>query len=97
MTTGFMEFRHKEIIDVTDGMKIGFVDDVIFDTETKTIISIVVYGRCRFFGLFGRDEDMNISWDDIEIIGADTILVKSQSVKPNKRQQKVGYFEKLFQ
>ncbi len=95
-TSKFGEFRKKEIIDVSDGAKIGYVDDIIFDTKTADVLSIVVYGRYRFFGLFGRDDDMIIDWNDIEIIGTDTILVKEQNIKREKKSQHVNYFDKLF-
>ena len=39
------------------------------------VLSLIVYGRLRFFGLLGREEDRVIPWEDIEIIGEDTILV----------------------
>lgn len=96
MTSRFGEFKNKEIIDVSDGAKIGYVDDIVFDTKTADVISIVVYGRYRFFGLFGREDDMIIDWKDIEIIGTDTILVKEQNIKKEKKTQHINYFDKLF-
>lgn len=96
ITSRFGEFKNKEIIDVSDGAKIGYVDDIVIDTQSADIISIVVYGRYRFFGLFGRDDDMIIDWEDIEIIGTDTILVKSQNIKKENKSQRVNYFDKLF-
>lgn len=96
MTSRFGEFKNKEIIDISDGAKIGYVDDIIFDTQTADVVSIVIYGRYRFLGLFGREEDMLIHWEDIEIIGMDTILVKPQSLKKEKRTSKTNYFDKLF-
>ena len=96
MTSRFMDFRKKEIIDVKNGVKIGYVDDVVFDTDQAVITSIVVYGRLRFFGLFGREEDMLIPWEDIEIIGEDTILVKNDPGRYSQKPPRVNYFDKLF-
>lgn len=96
MTSYFMEFRNKEIINVSNGIKIGYVDDIIFDTQNAEVISIVVYGRLRLFGLLGRDEDMTIKWEDIEIIGEDTILIKNDSDYKNRKPPKTGFFSKLF-
>lgn len=96
MTSYFMEFRNKEIINVTNGVKVGYVDDIIFDTQKAEVISIVVYGRHRFFGLFGRDEDMTINWEDIEIIGEDTILIKNDGEYLQRKPPKTGFFTKLF-
>lgn len=96
MTSRFADFKNKEIIDISDGSKIGYLDDIVFDVKSADIISLIVFGRYRFFGLFGRGEDLFIDWEDIEIIGEDTILVKKQSMEKPKKAKKVGYFEKLF-
>ena len=37
--------------------------------------AIVVYGPCRFFGLFGRGEEFYIPWECIQRIGDDIILI----------------------
>ena len=37
-----MDFRHKEVINVRDGKKLGFVQDVCADLQTGSITSIIV-------------------------------------------------------
>jgi YlmC/YmxH family sporulation protein len=69
------DMRHKEVINVKDGMRLGNVCDLEIDTATARVAAIVIYGRLRFFGLFGRDDDIVIRWQDIQVIGDDTILV----------------------
>lgn len=69
------ELRHKEVINNTNGCRIGFVDDVEVNTETAKVVSVIIYGRQRFFGFFGRREDVVIQWENISLIGEDTILV----------------------
>lgn len=69
------ELRHKEVINSTNGCRIGFVDDVEVNTATAKVISLVIYGRPRFWGLWGRGEDIVIKWENIQLIGEDTILV----------------------
>lgn len=69
------ELRCKEVVNVKDGSRLGRVDDIELDTGTMQVLSLIVYGRLRFFGLLGREEDRVIPWEDIEIIGEDTILV----------------------
>lgn len=69
------ELRHKEVINSTNGCRIGFVDDVEVNTEDAKIIAVIIYGRLRFFGLLGRCEDIVIKWENIQLIGEDTILV----------------------
>lgn len=75
MICRFDDLRCKEIINIKTGCKLGYPDDIEFDTCTAKICKLVVYGRAKFFGLFGREEDFVIPWCDIEIIGQDTILV----------------------
>ena len=42
--------------------------DVEIDTVTARVLSLVIYGRLRFFGLLGREDDIIIKWQDIEVI-----------------------------
>ena len=89
MICSLSELRQKEVIDITEGIKIGFVDDIEIDTETASVIALVVYGRPRFLGLFGRDEDMIIHCDEISVIGRDTILIKPR--KPSEVTKKSSF------
>ncbi len=38
--------------------------------------ALLVRGRPRFFGLFGREHDLRVEWEDILVIGEDAILIK---------------------
>lgn len=101
MNSRFLEFRRKEIINVSNGMRIGYVDDFLFDIKTAEISAILVYGRFRLFGLLGREDDMVIDWKDIELVGEDTILVKADGDFRSHREKKSAsgkksFFEKLF-
>ena len=69
------DLRRKEVINIRDGARLGYVCDVEIDELEGSVDAIVVPGPARFFGLFGRDEDYIISWDEIEKIGEDIILV----------------------
>lgn len=80
------ELRNKEIINVKNGARMGYVDDVEFDTDDSMIKSFIVYGRSRFFGIFGREDDIILTCDDIEIIGVDTVLISADEAKLAKRR-----------
>ena len=67
--------HRKEVINVCDGKRLGFVDDVQVDTCTAELVAIVVHGRAKLFGLLGRCEDIVIGWRNIEVIGEETVLV----------------------
>ena len=73
------DLRNKQVVCVKDGCVLGFVSDVEFDTESGILTAIIIYGRLRFFGLFGREADTVIPWKDIVVIGEETVLVSSDS------------------
>ncbi len=75
MCCRIIEMRDKQVICIKDGTILGCVCDVEIDTSCGKLTSIVIYGRPKCFGLFGRCEDVIIPWNCIEIIGEDTILV----------------------
>lgn len=69
------ELKNKQVVCVRDGCVLGYISDVELDTEKGTLTSIVIYGKLRFFGLFGREDDIVIPFDEIKVIGAETVLV----------------------
>lgn len=79
------ELQRKDVISVRDGSRLGTVGDAEIDTENARLVSIVIYGRPRLFGLLGHDDDIVIRWCDIEVIGADTILVSGNVPIPPRR------------
>ena len=68
----FSCFCKKEVIDIIDGRRLGFVCDVEFDICTGKIHAIIVPGKSHSF--FKR-EDFIIPWHHIKKIGDDIILV----------------------
>ena len=71
------ELRYKEIINVSDGSRYGWVGDVEVDLDSGQVRALVVPGRLRLFGLLGREEDRVFSWEAVRRFGADTILVET--------------------
>lgn len=69
------DFRQKEVINIHNGRRLGFVCDVDIDMETGRLNSIIVPGNGRIFGIFGNKEDYIIPWERIKTIGDDIILV----------------------
>ncbi len=72
------DLKSKEVINISDGARYGFVADVELDMETGQLMSIVIPGGYKFFGMLGRENDIVIPWENIEKIGDDIILVSSQ-------------------
>ena len=70
------DFKHKEVIKVRDGRRLGFVQDVCADLETGTITSIIVPGSNKLLSMFSSSNDIVIQWQNIKCIGDDVILVE---------------------
>jgi YlmC/YmxH family sporulation protein len=70
------DLKQKEVINISDGRRLGFVSDVEFDLENGKIDAIVIPGGGRFFGIIGKDNEVIIPWERIKKIGEDIILVE---------------------
>ncbi len=79
------DFKYKDVVNA-QGVRLGFVGDVELDTQNAALTAIVIYGKYRLFGLFGREEDTVIPWENIEVIGEDTILVNAPSKGKRRRR-----------
>lgn len=86
METKIGDLRYKEIIDMTDGCRYGYPQDVVLELATGQVTALVVPGQPRFMGLLGRDEDILIPWSRVRQIGEDIILVEGFD-----RGQTAGY------
>lgn len=72
-----LDFKHKEVISICDGKRLGFVQDVCADFDTGRITSIIVPGGTnRLMNLFSNSNDIIIPWEQIKCIGEDLILVE---------------------
>lgn len=70
------DLRYREVINIYNGIYLGRISDVEIDTATAKITQLVIYGRLRLLGLLGREDDIVIPWEDVEVIGDDSILVR---------------------
>lgn len=69
------DFRQKEVINVSDGKRLGFVSDVEIDVESGKVEAVILPGVGKLFGLLGKDNEFVIPWEKIIKIGEDIILV----------------------
>ena len=88
MTCRIVELRHKEVINSSTGCRVGFVDDIEVDTQNARVCSIIIFGRLKLCGLLGRSDDIVIPWENICLIGEDTILVKNFTTVGRQRRKK---------
>ena len=71
-----LDFKHKEVINIKNGTRLGYVQDVTADFQTGNIKEIIVPGNNKFFSLLSSESDITIPWNYIKVIGEDLILVK---------------------
>lgn len=75
MRSNGLDFKHKEVININNGKKLGFVQDVNADLSSGTITSILVPGSLKFINIFSDNSLIDIPWTKIKCIGDDVILV----------------------
>jgi YlmC/YmxH family sporulation protein len=71
-----LDFKHKEVVNIKDGKRLGYVQDVCADLETGMITAIIVPGDKKLLNLFSGSNDIEIPWKNIKCIGEDLILVE---------------------
>lgn len=69
------DLREKEVINVRDGTRLGLISDIEVNLEKGTVEAIMLPGPGRILGIFGKNLDYVIKWENIVRIGSDVILV----------------------
>ena len=78
MDISFNDLRNKEVINLTDGSRMGHIIDLIFNHETGVVVGFLVPGERKFFK---KNEDVFISLEKVRRIGDDVILVRMEVVE----------------
>ncbi len=79
MTCRIDELKNKQVVCVKDGFVLGYISDIELDVESGKLVSLIISGALRVFGLLGREKDIIIPFEDIEVIGEETVLVSTNS------------------
>ncbi|MDE6519902.1 MAG: YlmC/YmxH family sporulation protein [Ruminococcus sp.] len=95
MVCSLDKLKTKEVINIKTGERLGYIDDIRMNTDNSEVLSLLIYGGYRFFGLFGRENDTEIPCNSIKVIGDDVILVDDTNLTicTNPREKKT---ENLF-
>lgn len=67
------DLRSKEVINLYNGRRMGYVSDVELDVADARLLSVTVPGER---GLFSRAPGIRIPWTCIRHIGEDIIIVE---------------------
>lgn len=86
MICNFSELRNKEVINKIDGSRLGTICDFEVDTQTGQMVSLLILGKGRLFSAL--TETIKINWEDIKVIGEDTVLVtyRKSTYSPTTRR-----------
>ena len=79
------DLKQKEVINICDCRRLGYVCDVDFDMETGCLIAIIVPGPGCFCGFLVREREYVIPFCDIRQVGPDIILVNVDLEKATER------------
>ena len=69
----YCELRSKEVVNDTDGRRMGRIVDILFSRDDGRISGIVVPLNRR--GIFSKNQDVFVPWHCVRKIGEDVILV----------------------
>ena len=69
------DLRYREVINMADGARLGYVSDVVIDAVEGRIQALIIPGPARFFGLFGREDDYILPWGCIKRMGDEILLI----------------------
>ena len=72
----FRELCAKEVVQLSNGACLGKADDLELDPQTAQIQSLQ---------LLGRDATLTIPWEEIDKIGVDAVLVRTELPPPEPK------------
>ena len=74
------DLKQREVINIVDAERLGYVYDVDIEFETGRILSLIIPRRKGCLGAFFGHSDYTIPWENIVAVGKDIILVKTDSL-----------------
>ena len=90
------ELHNKEVINLDTGNRLGCVDDVEVDSCSARLCAIVIHGRPKMCGIGGHEPDIVIRWENIEVIGEETVLVHYTCPPAPPCRRRTGLLEELI-
>lgn len=75
------QFQTKDIVNLSDGKKLGVLSDLEIELSTGQIEAIVVSEHGKWMNMFQREAEIVIPWHKIKKVGTDLIFVDYKSQK----------------
>ncbi len=70
--------KRKEVINIRDGTRLGFVSDVILDENCGQVKYFIVPAPTKLSCIFSARE-YRISWCDVKVLGEDFLLIDADT------------------
>lgn len=75
------QFQTKDIVNLSDGKKLGVLHDLEIELSTGQIEAIIVSESGKWMNMFQREPEIIIPWHKIKKVGEDLIFVDYKSQK----------------
>ena len=89
MQNRLTELKCKEVLNICDGARLGFVRDILVEIPCGQIAALIVPGACHFLA---ARHDYIIPWNCIRQIGPDLILVEAPPEQISVPRDRKGWF-----
>ena len=70
------ELHSHEVINTCTCKRLGFVGDIEFDCCSGKVCALIIFKEGRILGLFGRECEYRVPFQDVVQFGKDIILVR---------------------
>ncbi|GAB6098835.1 YlmC/YmxH family sporulation protein [Halanaerocella petrolearia] len=71
------QLQGKEIVNLHNGERLGLINntDLIFNTKTGALESILIPNQRGLFGMVGRKQELEIPWDSVVKVGSEIVII----------------------
>lgn len=69
------ELQTKEVVMMSNGKRLGFIEDLEIDERLGTITALILIERAQGLSLFQKPTEKVVRWEQIITIGDDIILI----------------------
>jgi YlmC/YmxH family sporulation protein len=83
------QLRQMEVIDISEGKRLGFIGDIIFNEDFTKIDSLVIPAQEGFLSIFRKKDEIHVKWNQLKVIGVDIILVDTSHKNSSEEQLEI--------
>ncbi len=84
------QLKQMEVVDISEGRRLGFISDIVFNEDFTKIESLVIPNQNGLLSIFKKKDEIHMKWNQIKTIGIDIILVDSSSKNINNQETDLG-------